>query len=164
MGWIRPNGSYYEGDQEHALHISVPSRPSLHHQWNGEAWVPELGPLKAAVAAAIDQAAGAARARYITTVPGQEATYLLKERQAEAFTAANYQGAVPALVQAEASATGLTAQQATAAILAERDAWITLAAGIEQIRRAAKLAVANAGNEAAILAARDQAIGTLESV
>jgi len=37
--WIRPDGSYYEGNREHPLDIEVPQRPSLLHEWNGEAWV-----------------------------------------------------------------------------------------------------------------------------
>ncbi|RME58088.1 hypothetical protein D6779_07220, partial [Candidatus Parcubacteria bacterium] len=59
----------------------------------------------------IDEAAGQARARYITVAPGQEATYVEKARQAEAFKAAGYPTPVDVnlypLIDAEVQATGL---------------------------------------------------------
>lgn len=113
---------------------------------------------------AIDLKAGAVRMRYITSVAGQEATYILKERQAEKFKADGYAGNVPALVKAEAEATGRTATQAADAILAERDAWIGKAAQIEKARRVGKLAVAAAADVAAVKAARTAALAALDAL
>jgi len=125
---------------------------------------------------AIDEAAGRARARYITVAPGQESTYQLKREQAQAYKNAGYTGAVPALVQAEADATGSTPQQAADNILAVAAQWETLAAQIEKTRRQGKLQVdavtlANLTDQAAITlalnsirAAADNAVATLDAI
>lgn len=120
-----------------------------------------LADVKAAALAAIDSAAGAARARYITIAPGQEATYLLKAQQAASFKAGGYAGTVPGLVQAEVDATGATAQQAADAILAQQDAWEAKAAQIESARRRGKVAVGAAADAGAIEAAEAAAIAEL---
>jgi hypothetical protein len=125
---------------------------------------PSLAEQRARANARIDEQAGIVRRRYITAVTGQESTYLVKERQAEAYKRAGYAGAVPALVQAEADATVQTAQQACDAILAERDLWIAKAAQIERERRKGKLAVAAATTQAGIETARDAALAALEAL
>ena len=103
---------------------------------------------RAEMLAAVDVKAGAVRAKYITVAPGQEATYMLKSAQAKAFQQANYEGTVPGLVQAEATAEGDTVTAATLRILAEEAAWANLAASIESSRRSAKVAIAVAPNDA----------------
>jgi len=124
-----------------------------------------LDALRADAKARIDQAAGRARARYITTAPGQEAVYLLKERQAREFAAAGYpKASVPPLIQADVDAGAGTAQAAADAIIAQADAWIALAARIEQARRAGKAAVDAATDSAAIDAAVDAAITQLNAI
>jgi hypothetical protein len=125
---------------------------------------PSLAEQRARANARIDEQAGVVRLRYITAVPGQEATYMLKERQAEAYKGAGYSGTAPALVQAEADATGQTAPQACDAIIAERDLWITKAAAIEKERRKGKRAVAAASTQASIETARDAALAALETL
>lgn len=110
----------------------------------------------------IDSKAGSVRARYITIAPGQEATYILKAAAAETFTSAGYLGAVPTLVQAEATVTGRTPAQAAAAILSERDAWVGKAAQIEQARRAGKIAVGAAATLDALEGARIAALAALD--
>lgn len=123
---------------------------------------PDFPAIKTAALAAIDAAAGAARARYITIAPGQEATYLIKADQATAFKAAAYTGTVPGLVQAEIDATGATAQQAADDILAQEAAWAVLAALIESARRRGKVAVAACANDvSAIDAAKTAAVAEL---
>lgn len=85
---------------------------------------------------AIDNAAGAARLRYITDVPGQQGTYLVKAAQAEAYVAAGGVGSVPPYVAAEASATGLDSLDAAQFILTTRDAWDDVVGPrIEELRR-----------------------------
>lgn len=95
----------------------------------------------------IDAKAGAVRECYITIAPGQEATYMLKAEDARNYKAAGYTGTVPPLVNAEATATGTTATQATDRILYEQEMWRQLAAMIEGTRRAGKIAVSNAVEE-----------------
>jgi hypothetical protein len=89
----------------------------------------------------VNQSAEEARLRYITPGAGQAATYLIKERQAEAFKAAGYTGDVPGMVTAEVAATGMTAQQAADFILLQRDFWVTKAADIERVRRMGSVSI-----------------------
>ena len=126
---------------------------------------PPIEQVRAEAHDAIDQAAGRARARYITVAPGQEAVYIVKERQAREYAAAGYPAdAVPPLVQADADALGITPQEAADAIIAKADTWIALAAQIERIRRGGKAAVDQAADAAAVTAARDQAVADLDAV
>jgi len=126
---------------------------------------PPLADVKAGAKSAIDAAAGEARKRYITTSPGQEATYLLKERQAREYIAAGYPATpVPVLVQAEADALGVTPQQAADSIVTKADTWISLAATIERIRRGNNVAIDNATDAASVTSLRDSAITALAAV
>lgn len=122
---------------------------------------------------AIDAQAGATRAKYITTVPGQAETYLSKAADAAAYKAAGYPFANISTypwVQAEAvainGATPTAAQVKAAAdgILAAQAAWITLGAQIEQARRAGSVAVAAAKTVAAVTAAQAAAITALAAL
>lgn len=85
--------------------------------------VPTLAEAKANAESVIDAAASAARARFISSGVGQDAVYVVKGQQAEAYAAAGYSGPVPAYIQAEADATGATPTVAAQTILALRDAW-----------------------------------------
>lgn len=89
----------------------------------------------------IDAAAGAARARYLTIAPGQEATYMYKSLQAAEYKAAGYSGPAPLFVQAEADAIGCTAAEACDLISAQADAWLVKGSQIEGVRRKWKLAL-----------------------
>jgi len=69
--------------------------PSINHTWDANAldWViapDRLQIVKATSAIAIDVAAGRARQRFITTVPGQDSTYTAKYQEALAYIAADY--------------------------------------------------------------------------
>jgi len=94
----------------------------------------------------IDSAAGMARSRYITTVAGQEATYLSKAADADRYKAAGYPADTSSYpwVESEMSATGMTAQQSTDGIIVQRDAWNTLGAIIESERIKGKISVSQA--------------------
>lgn len=94
----------------------------------------------------VDQAAGRARARYITVAPGQEITYLLKGQQAEAYKAAGYTGQVPPMIEAEANAVGCSPQEAADDILAQQALWVVKAAQIEASRRSWKLSIATSNS------------------
>ncbi len=116
--------------------------------------VKPLAQAQTEAAAAINQAAGATRQKYITTSPGQEATYTEKARQCEAYKAAGYP-ATPdpishAYVVADANAKQCSYQAACDAILVERDQWAVLGAKIEEARRKAKLAVSAAVDAEAV--------------
>lgn len=72
-----------------------PSRPSAWHEWDWTslAWVRPTSAAddaRASGRARIDTAAGNARKRYITTSPGQDATYTVKYAEALGYIAAGY--------------------------------------------------------------------------
>lgn len=93
----------------------------------------------------IDEAAGRARARYITTVPGQDATYSAKYADALRYIADSYPSdpAPYPWVAAEAAATGLTTTQVADRIQQLGAAWGgVIGPQIEGARLAGKEAIA----------------------
>lgn len=90
--------------------------------------------------AAIDQAAGAARARHITCTNGQESTYVSKAACADAYRAAGYPADTTAYpwIAVEAQALDLTPQACADAVIAQRDAWVAVGVEIEAARLQAK--------------------------
>ena len=110
----------------------------------------------------IDRAAGEARLRYITDIPGQERVYIRKAEQAKAFLLLPL-GSVPPYVAAEAAATSRTAAQAANRIAAAEALWEDqMSPAIERERTAGKEAVSAATTEAAINQARDSAVAALQ--
>lgn len=142
--------------------------PSGEWMWDfgGNTWIRKvsLDAIKAQAVIDIDNQSGLTRAKYITDVPGQAATYLLKADQATKFKDANYQGAVPGLVQSEATALGISAQAAADAIITEQDRWVALAASVETIRRLGKENVKNATSPQAVETIRVQVINQLKAI
>ena len=72
-----------------------PGRPSSYYKWDwlSLAWVQPpsaVADARGIGASAIDAAAGRARSRYITTSPGQDATYTVKYAEALDYIAAGY--------------------------------------------------------------------------
>lgn len=123
--------------------------------------------------AEIDKAAGQTRARYITAVPGQEVTYILKERQAREYKSAGYPSnasAWPFVVSEARSVSGAATpnqvqlQQGADGIIAQADAWIVLAAQIEQVRRTAKISAIAGTNPADVTTAAQTACVVLSSM
>lgn len=115
--------------------------------------------------AAIDQAAGAVRARYITVAPGQDLTYQRKSAEVAAWLAA----ADPApadypILHAEATACSMPMADVVADALAAEEAWTLVGAAIEGQRMAGKRAVRAATDLPAITAARDAAIDAINSL
>lgn len=134
---------------------------------------PTLAEAQSAALAAIDSAAGVARARYITVTAGQEATYMLKEAQARAYKAAGYPSSTVAaypMVEAEATAingavpTAAQIQAAADGIIAQADAWIIKAAQIEQARIAGKRAVTAQADTAGVDSARTAAVAEMDAL
>lgn len=130
---------------------------------------PTLAEAQAAAHAGIDAATGAARARYITTVNGQESTYLLKAADADRYKAAGYPTAqiasypwVRAKARSMVAAPAAADYQAAAdLIIATRDAWVATGAAIEEARERGKSAVAAAVDVAGVEAARTAAVAEL---
>lgn len=116
----------------------------------------------------IDNAAGQARLRYITDVPGQQAVYLMKLQQAESYSAAyalDTEASVPPYIDAEATATGQTASQVAAAVLALATTWNdVIGPAIEGARMGGKAAVAAAADLQAVEDARVAAIAALDAI
>lgn len=117
---------------------------------------------------AIDQRAGLVRLKYITDVEGQQAVYLVKLQEAQAFTAALVLDAgatPPPYIAACAAALGRTPVDIAEEILALAEQWNTvLGPSIEAARLAGKWAVDQAGNESGIDAAMTAAINALEAL
>lgn len=133
---------------------------------------PTLAEVQASALAVIDTAAGAARARYITTANGQDATYLLKAADADRYKAAGYPAAQIATyswVRAKARSTvpdptAADYQAAADLIISTRDAWVDKGANIEQARESGKRAVASAATLADAVAAKDAAVAVLDTI
>lgn len=100
---------------------------------------------------AIDKAASAARARFISSGVGQDGVYVVKGQQAEAYAAAGFSGPVPSYVAKEAEVLGVTAQAAAETMLALRDAWNTqVGPNIEGLRIGGKKRVRDASTVQAV--------------
>lgn len=113
----------------------------------------------------IDFAAGQARLKYITEVPGQQATYLEKAKQADAYQTAGYAGSVPPFISAEAAATEQSARVVTDTIIATRDYWIDiLAPQIEAARIGGKLRVTNTATADELNATLEKTLAALDSI
>jgi hypothetical protein len=111
--------------------------------WTNGEWarLRTLDAAKLEGAGIIDAAAGAARLRYITDVPGQQDTYILKAEQAHAYLD-NLNGTVPPFVQAESDATGMSPVDAANLIIAAEHEWCDiLGPAVERERRRGKVAV-----------------------
>lgn len=123
-----------------------------------------LADVKAAALAAIDAAAGAARLRYITDVPGQQAVYLLKLQEAEALIDAPASEPGPHIT-AEAAATNSTPAAVAQLIASTAAYWNAIKSpAIEGARLGGKAAVAAAETEAEANAACDAALAALAAI
>ncbi len=93
----------------------------------------------------IDNEAGAARLRYITEVPGQQAVYMRKKEQATAYMAAidgNPAATVPPYIASESAALQVPAAEVAQTVLVLAALWEdNLSPAIEATRVAGKAAV-----------------------
>lgn len=159
--YLDPNGNYYEGDPQPG-DIEVPERPAPDAQWQNGAWVRNLKLLQSQACDQIDQAAGKARGKYITTVDGQEEVYNLKIQEAQKYTSASSPVATdyPHL-NAEATETNDTIANVANLVINTYNAWLPLSAKIEGYRRGGNVAVNNATDPAGVQAALDVALVNL---
>ena len=135
-----PDGSlvFPEG-YEDALPLPEGFDPAI-HRLDGSDFVTDFTSLDAALHAKIDRDAGRFRLKFITDVPGQQATYLKKEREALEWSIASLPGSAPYL-EAEAAARGITVAEQAAMILGISSQWGALDVAIEATRIGAKEAV-----------------------
>lgn len=133
--------------------------------WSSRSWVassPALERYRAEAYQAIDRVAGAARLRYITSVPGQAETYTRKEEQARSWAATGFSGQAPSFIAAEANALQLPSRQVAEEVIALADFWsLEKGPAIEAARIAGKAAVRSAASESAIMTARAAAEAAL---
>lgn len=145
------------------------------HDTHAAATAPALSTLEdaqAAAIAAIDAAAAAARARYITVTAGQDATYIAKAAQAEAYKSAGYPADLSGYgyIEAELARLGLDPtsasdrQAACDNILQIRADWLALDALIERARLVGKARVKEATDHSAIEAAQAAARSALDAI
>lgn len=154
--------------------LPLPPQPSPAHEWSGQslAWVLNASLMPAALAEAqataqaqVDAAAGRARLRYITDVPGQQATYTRKEQQARQWVDSGYSGPAPSFIAAEAAALGETPQHIAQQIITLADYWAYVKGPeIEASRIKWKAAVRAAATLEAVQAALDAALAELEAL
>lgn len=108
-----------------------------------------LATMRAAAVAEVNQGAGAFRQRFITDIPGQQATYLGKEQEALAWTEQSDPAAFPYLFN-EATESGVAMADIVTLVLATAAQWRALDAKIEGKRRGAAVAIAAAATAAEI--------------
>lgn len=154
--------------------LERPQRPTPEHTWNqqSQVWEADTAALTAflelrrgAAQAQIDDAAGQARLRYITDVPGQQATYQRKEQQARQWVDSGYSGAAPSFIAAEAQALGETPQHIAQQVITLADFWAySKGPQIEAARIKWKAAVRAAETLEAVQAALDAAMAELEAL
>lgn len=130
--------------------------PSRFHVWDGAAWQPDMDQLRAHAEAAIDAAADAQLAPFISLTPGRAMIYQAKQAQAEAFLAAtDPDPADYPLIAGEVGITAETAQGVAETILAMSRSWHAMGAAIEAVRLAAKKKARDAQTPAAVQAVLD---------
>lgn len=153
--FISESGVYHEG-QALPGDTEVPQRPSYFHHWDNGAWVLDLDGLRSTYLQRVDVAAGNARMKYITDIPGQQMTYQEKVRQAQAVKALDQGGDLTpfALITGEVGITAPNTGNAEAdaravadVILARYASWQTIGAAIERVRLTAKAALATINDE-----------------
>lgn len=127
--------------------------------------VDSLAQLVAQAQVDVDVAAGRVRLRYITDVPGQQATYARKEQQARDWLAAGFAGPAPSFIAAEASAIGVQPQLLAQQVLELAEFWAEVKGPeIEAARIKHKAAVRAATTESELRAAVELALVELEAM
>lgn len=127
-----------------------------------------LDAIKAHCCDHIDKKAGDVRLKYITDVPGQQATYQMKADECKEIKRlglpddsdmTNYP-----LIKAEMAVTGLTCNQVADMIIAIESGWKFLAASIEQARRMGKQSIMGATDINGVLTQEQYALQTLNTL
>ncbi|WP_374245332.1 hypothetical protein [Zoogloea sp.] len=140
--------------------------------WDAEAWrwasSPTPKAVRAAAAEQIDVAAGRARARYITSVPGQDATYTAKYAEAQAYAAAGYPDCVagfPYIAGESRPEANRSAREAADRIIAVGDQWnLVIGPQIEATRVNGKDRVSRLNRPAEVVAAMEEVVAALDAI
>lgn len=154
---------------ENGVLKEISPRPSLQHRINRVlgVWEDHRSVTDATAPALdrIDQLAGKARLRYITSVPGQAETYQKKEEQARTWAASNFSGEPPSFIAAEASALGRDPVAVAQEIIGLANYWMNFKGPeIEACRRKWKVAVESATSVIQVDNLIIQAIAELDSL
>ncbi len=116
----------------------------------------------------IDAAAGEARLRYITDVPGQQAVYIVKREQAAQYLAEfalDENAVAPPYIAQEAAALEVTAEVLALQVMEIAALWEdTLSPAIEAARIGGKASVMAAVDVEAVEAARDLVLADLAAI
>lgn len=126
-----------------------------------------LAEFRAEAYAAVLEASEARRSAIASSYPTQNDVYQLKAELALVAKNPSHPdvATAQALLSAEAAARGVAGWEALAdQIIAKRSQWTAWAMGIETIRAAAEVDIANALTRDAITAARDAAIGAIGTI
>lgn len=148
------------------LATTAPPAPD-NYKWNfttssWEYFEPILD-IKARVTLEIDSAAGTARLRYITDVPGQAAVYAAKLEQAQAYI--TDQTIIGGYLKADAEASNTLILETAQQIVDKANLWNNVTGPqIEAIRRKYKLAVDSAATSQQVFEIRNTAISELAQV
>lgn len=134
------------GYMDGSTYVPLQPAPSSSHVFN---WVTKvwedprtLRDLKDNGLVLVDNLAGAARLRYITSVPGQAETYQKKEQQARDWAASGFAGDPPSFIAAEALALNVSAQSVALEVIGLADYWSNIKGPqIEATRRKWKVAI-----------------------
>lgn len=153
-------------------YITRPDRPGPEYVWQSRPvfnWVYNSTQAQRALQgrregalSVVDEEAGRARLRYITSVPGQAETYQRKEQQAREWAASGFVGDAPPFIAAEAAALGRTPQSVAEEVIALADQWANVTGPvIEACRRKWKVAIEAATTIEGVTAARDAGMAEL---
>lgn len=123
-----------------------------------------LGMIKTNAKAKIDNAAGAARRRFVSPGDLLSAEYELAEKEAQGFADGGYAGDVPASVQSHVDSLGGTATEAADDIIATGALWRTVLNGVRSIRLSGKAAVDAATTKSEVENALTIALSALEDL
>lgn len=163
-------GAVSDDDNFVATPADIPAVRSGLYRWDGTTWVLLIQPtplaqLRERAYLLVDGAAGQARLRYITSVPGQAETYTRKETQARTWAAAGFTGPAPSFIAAEAAVLGVTPQSVAENVIALADSWENgKGPEIEAARIGGKAAITAATDAAGIESAMQAAIDELDSL
>ena len=149
--------------------MKVGKAPTASHEFDtgSKSWV-DTRTLSAVIndaLALVDDLAGAARLRYITSVPGQAETYAKKEQQARSWAAESFAGDAPSFIAAEAQALNVSAQSVALEVIELADFWSNIKGPqIEATRRKWKVAIDAAVDPSLIPGLIDSARTELEAL
>lgn len=126
----------------------------------------DLDKAKAKSSKVIDDCASEARARYITVGAGQDAVYIEKEKQAQAYKDASYPADETGyeLVTAQKNADSSSSTEAADYILATASGWKIIAANIEELRISYKNQINAAVDVNSIVALQNKGRALLDSI